>query len=89
MFPGESYTSMTDEILQAGERAGAAEIEAAEKVRLTGGVSPEKQIQLALFLASQRSNHVTGKLIHVSDDWKRLEHENARPEAFTLRRHLR
>jgi NAD(P)-dependent dehydrogenase (short-subunit alcohol dehydrogenase family) len=89
MFPGESYTSMTDEILQAGERAGAAEIEAAEKVRLTGGVSPEKQIQLALFLASQRSNHVTGKLIHVSDDWKRLEQENARPEAFTLRRHLR
>jgi 3-oxoacyl-[acyl-carrier protein] reductase len=89
MFPGESYTSMTDEILHAGYRAGAAEIEAAENVRLTGGVSPEKQIQLALFLASQRSNHVTGKLIHIGDDWKRLEHENARPEAFTLRRHLR
>ena len=89
MFPGESYTSMTDEILHAEDKAGAAEVEAAMNVRLTGGVSPEKQIQLAMFLASQRSNHVTGKLIHVTDDWKRLEHENARPDAFTLRRHLR
>jgi 3-oxoacyl-[acyl-carrier protein] reductase len=88
-FPGESYTSMTDEILQAGHRAGVREIEDAEQVRLTGGFSPDKQIQLALFLASQRSNHLTGKLIHVQDDWKRLEHENTRPDAFTLRRHLK
>src|SRR5258708_1112747 len=59
VFPGEAYTSMTDEILKAGPRAGPAETEHAEKVRLTGGISPEKQIQLALFLASERSNHVT------------------------------
>ncbi len=41
MLPGESYTSMTDEILQAGHRAGVAEVEEAERVRLTGGISPE------------------------------------------------
>jgi 3-oxoacyl-[acyl-carrier protein] reductase len=89
MFPGQAYTSMTDEILKAGPRAGSAETEHAEKVRLTGGISPEKQIQLALFLASERSNHVTGKLIYVQDDWKKLEVENGRPDAFTVRRHLK
>jgi NAD(P)-dependent dehydrogenase (short-subunit alcohol dehydrogenase family) len=89
MFPGQAYTSMTDEILKAGARAGSAETEQAEKVRLTGGIPPEKQIQLALFLASERSNHITGKLIYVQDDWKKLEAENGRPDAFTLRRHLR
>lgn len=88
-FPGQAYTSMTDEILQAGERAGTAEIGHAEQVRLTGGMPPEKQLQLALFLAGERSNHVTGKLIYVQDDWKKLEAENGRPDAFTLRRHLR
>ena len=84
--PGGSYTSMTDEILKAGERAGAAEIQDAEEIRLTGGITAEKQIKLALFLASDRSNHVSGKIIHVNDDWKKLEHDNMRPDAFTLRR---
>lgn len=86
MAPGGSYSTMTDEILQAGPRAGNKEIEDAERVRLTGGTPPEKQIQLALFLASERSNHVSGKLIHVNDDWKRLQNENMHPEIFTLRR---
>jgi NAD(P)-dependent dehydrogenase (short-subunit alcohol dehydrogenase family) len=86
MAPGGSYTHMTDEIIHAGDRAGRREIDDAEHVRLTGGVSPDKQIQLALFLASERSNHVSGKLIHVNDDWKRLERENTNPELYTLRR---
>ncbi len=89
MFPGETYTNMTDEILHAGERAGSDEIESAEHVQSTGGTLPEKQIQLAMFLASERSNHLSGKLIYVQDDWKKLEHDSARPDAFTLRRHLK
>ena len=85
--PGGAYTHMTDEILHAGEeRAGRREIEEAEQVRVTGGITPEKQIQLALFLASERSNHISGKLIHVNDDWRRFEQENMKPELFTLRR---
>jgi NAD(P)-dependent dehydrogenase (short-subunit alcohol dehydrogenase family) len=85
--PGNVYSHMTDEILHAGEeRAGRREIEDAEQVRITGGIPPEKQVQLALFLASERSNHVTGKLIQVNDDWKRWEHENMKPELYTLRR---
>jgi NAD(P)-dependent dehydrogenase (short-subunit alcohol dehydrogenase family) len=86
MAPGATYTHMTDEIVHAGERAGAKEQEDAQRVRLTGGTPAEKQIQLALFLASERSNHVSGKLIHVNDDWRRLEHENMRAELYTLRR---
>jgi 3-oxoacyl-[acyl-carrier protein] reductase len=86
MSPGGTYTHMTDEILRAGERAGWKDHEEAMQVRVTGGVSPEKQIKLAMFLASERSNHVSGKLIHVNDDWKRLEHSNVHPEIFTLRR---
>lgn len=85
--PGGAYTNMTDEILHAGEdRAGPKEVEEAEQVRITGGVAPERQIQLALFLASERSNHISGKLIHVTDDWKRFERENMKPDAYTLRR---
>ncbi|HEY7388868.1 MAG TPA: SDR family oxidoreductase [Bryobacteraceae bacterium] len=87
MAPGAAYSNMTDEILHAGEDlAGAREIEAAQRVRVTGGEAPEKQVQLALFLASGRSNHISGKLIHVSDDWRRLEQENMKPELYTLRR---
>lgn len=85
--PGSSYTHMTDEILHAGEdRAGARETAEAEEVRVTGGIAPEKQVALVLFLASHRSNHISGKLIHVNDDWKRFEQENMKPELFTLRR---
>jgi 3-oxoacyl-[acyl-carrier protein] reductase len=58
-------------------------------LRLTGGIAPDKQIQLALFLASERSNHVTGKLININDDWKKLESENVRQDAYTLRRHMK
>jgi 3-oxoacyl-[acyl-carrier protein] reductase len=86
MAPGGAYTSMTDEILAAGDKAGWKEIEDARQVRMTGGVLPEKQIQLALFLASERSNHITGKVVHVNDEWRRLEHGQVNAELYTLRR---
>lgn len=86
MNPGRTYTAMTDEILRAGDRAGWKESEISMRVRETGGVSPERQIKLALFLASEESNHISGKLIHVDDDWKRLKTGNIHPEIYTLRR---
>jgi NAD(P)-dependent dehydrogenase (short-subunit alcohol dehydrogenase family) len=86
MNPGGTYTSMTDEILHAGERAGWKEHEDAMNIRNTGGISPERQTHLALFLASEQSNHISGKLIHVNDDWKRLKAENVHSELYTLRR---
>ena len=86
MSPGGAYTSMTDEILHAGEKAGWKEIEDARQIRMTGGVAAEKQIDLALFLTSERANHISGKLVHVRDDWKKLERENVNAELYTLRR---
>ena len=87
LIPGAAYTHMTDEILRAGEeRAGEKEYAEARQLRVNGGVTPEKQIQLALFLASAKSNHISGKLIHANDDWKKLEHTSMKPEQYTLRR---
>ncbi len=86
MAPGATYTWMTDVVLEAGDRAGEKAIEDATQTRRTGGVSPDKQIALALFLVSPRSNHITGKLISVHDDWHRLEHATMTPDHFTLRR---
>lgn len=86
MHPGPAYTSMTDEILKAGERAGEKEIEAATEVRRTGGVPAEQQIQLALFLAGAHSNHISGKLISVNDNWKKLKDQNLDADFYTLRR---
>ncbi len=86
MTPGGTYTSMTDEILHAGDKAGWKESDEALQVRQTGGIGPEKQIQLALFLASEQSNHVTGRLIYVTDDWKRFKNDNVNADLFTLRR---
>jgi NAD(P)-dependent dehydrogenase (short-subunit alcohol dehydrogenase family) len=86
MSPGGAYTNMTDEILKAGDRAGWKEAEEAQQVRLTGGISPDKQTQLALFLASEESNHISGCLIHVNDDWKKLKNSNIEPDMYTLRR---
>jgi 3-oxoacyl-[acyl-carrier protein] reductase len=87
MDPGPAYTNMTDEILKAGETAaGWREVQTATEVRGNGGTSPDKQLQLAMFLASDRSNHITGRLICVDDDWKRLENASLTPNLFTLRR---
>ncbi len=85
--PGGTYTNMTDHILQAGEeRAGWKAYREALELRITGGAPPEKQIQLALFLASERANHISGKLIHIADNWTRLEKSAVSPEIYTLRR---
>lgn len=89
MSPGGSYTVMTDEILRAGEKAGAKDSEEARRVRQTGGVSPERQLELAAFLASERSNHISGRMLHVDDDWKKLEKGAVNPELYTLRRVLK
>jgi NAD(P)-dependent dehydrogenase (short-subunit alcohol dehydrogenase family) len=86
LSPGETYTHMTDQVLAAGDRAGWREIETARQVRMTGGVPAEKQIDLALFLASNQSNHVTGRMIHVGDDWKKLKEKSITPELYRLRR---
>lgn len=72
--PGAVNTKMLTEILDAGEAAGERELEEA-KVRVAkGGTSPELAAELALFLASDKSNGLTGRLISaVWDDWKNFD----------------
>jgi hypothetical protein len=41
-----------------------------KETRCTSGIAPEKQIELALFLAFEQSNHITGHLIHVTERLK-------------------
>ncbi len=89
MNPGPTYTSLTDDIIAAGARAGAAELEAAMKLRTSGGMKPERQVELARFLCSPRANHVSGMLISVADNWRKLEHTRSHAGMFTLRRIFR
>jgi len=86
LHPGPTYTHMTDVILRAGSKIGSKDREEAERLRTTGGTTPEKQIELALFLASEDSNHISGKLIHIRDDWRRLRDGQLDSELLTLRR---
>jgi 3-oxoacyl-[acyl-carrier protein] reductase len=84
--PGPAYTTFTDELIRAENRLEPRVVEEAKQIRRTGGTSPDLQLQLAAFLTSESSNHITGKLIHVNDDWKRLKNSTLRPDALTLRR---
>ncbi len=84
--PGAAYTNLTDEIIRAESQLEAHVVDAAKETRRTGGVSPDLQLEHAAFLASEESNHVTGKLIHVTDDWKQLRNATLRADVFTLRR---
>lgn len=84
--PGAAYTNFTDEIIRAENRLEQSVVNQAKETRRTGGVSPDLQLQQAAFLASEQSNHITGKLIHVTDDWKKLRNATLRPDTLTLRR---
>jgi 3-oxoacyl-[acyl-carrier protein] reductase len=84
--PGQSYTSLTDEIIRAGERVDTRILEQAVETRRTGGKSPDEQMKLAEFLASENSNHISGRLIHVDDNWKKLKNQSLREDAYMLRR---
>jgi 3-oxoacyl-[acyl-carrier protein] reductase len=84
--PGPTYTSLTDEIIRAEGRIEPRVLAEAKHTRRTGGVSPELQMKVASFLASEQSNHITGKLIHVTDDTNKLRNDTLRPDALTLRR---
>jgi len=84
--PGNTYTAATDEILRASDQLSDKEREAAAQTRANGGASPEAQMELLQFLLSDHSNHVSGKLLFLQDDWKRLANSAASGGSYTLRR---
>ena len=90
LAPGAINTRMLDEVLAAGELAGA-ELAQAQRRAERGGTSIERAAQLAVFLASADSDGLTGKLIAAPhDDWRdwdaaRIAALNESPW-YTLRR---
>jgi NAD(P)-dependent dehydrogenase (short-subunit alcohol dehydrogenase family) len=89
--PGAMRTQLLEELLIKGSSlVGDKEFESAQKVLSTGGASLESVAELALFLASDDSNGITGKLISAQwDDWRdfpnHLKELNS-SDIYTLRR---
>lgn len=86
--PGSIYTKMIEEIISSEHRSGQKDLEAAIKLKETGGNDPGLVAELAVFLASPASDGITGKLISASwDDWKSFDkNEMNNSSLFTMRR---
>jgi NAD(P)-dependent dehydrogenase (short-subunit alcohol dehydrogenase family) len=89
--PGALNTRMLEQALAAGpEKVGAAFFEKSVKQRESGGAGLEQGASLAVFLASDASNGITGRLISALwDNWEAWpEHlaELASSDVYTLRR---
>jgi NAD(P)-dependent dehydrogenase (short-subunit alcohol dehydrogenase family) len=88
--PGAVHSRMWNEMRAAGAAGGQKLLEELKQMDRTGGVPPERAASLALFLASDRSRNLTGRLISaVYDKWEEMEPRIATimsTEAGTLRR---
>jgi NAD(P)-dependent dehydrogenase (short-subunit alcohol dehydrogenase family) len=88
--PGAMNTRLLDEIARAGAAAGPKAMQEVTKQLQTGGTLMEKPAALALFLASEESDGLTGRVISaVWDDWKTIpQHlpDIMSSDMYTLRR---
>jgi len=88
--PGPVRSRMWDEMRAAGEAGGPILLQELKRMDEGGGASPDRAAGLVVFLASDESNRLTGRLLSaVWDDWEHLANrmdEIAPSEVFTLRR---
>ena len=89
--PGSIHTRMWEELRNGAEAANATKIqEIGDRVLSGGGASLENPAELAVFLASDDSGKLSGRLISaVTDDFNNIASkipEIMESEAFTLRR---
>jgi 3-oxoacyl-[acyl-carrier protein] reductase len=91
--PGALNTRMLAQTIAAGpERLDGTQFSQAIRQQETGGASPERAAELCIYLASQASDHITGRLISAPwDPWSTL-HERLDDlqgtDIYTLRRIL-
>lgn len=89
--PGALNTYLLEDVLNAGpELVGEEKYQQALKQKESGGDNPERAAQLCLFLASEKSNGITGKLISaIWDPWENLplyRDDLMHSDIYTLRR---
>jgi 3-oxoacyl-[acyl-carrier protein] reductase len=89
--PGSIHTQMWDELRDKAKAAGATRIyELGQQVTSGGGASMAQAVALAVWLASEASGALSGRLISATaDDWTALEAgipEVMASDAFLLRR---
>lgn len=88
--PGAVNTRMLEEVLVAQETAGPKAIAESRRQKQTGGVPPAVPAALAVFLASDDSDGITGRLISaVWDDWQAMPkhiQDMMSSDMYTLRR---
>jgi len=89
--PGALSTRMHNQVLAVGEAAGDEELALSRRVKEGRGTPFEVPAGLAVFLASDESDGLTGRLISaVWDDWRGMSKERIEEimgrELYTLRR---
>ena len=87
--PGAVRTRMTEEVLACQEAAGQRAYAEAAQTNAEGGTPPEKVAELCLYLAEQRPECLSGRLIHVNEPYKEyvIHFEGKNPgDAGMLRR---
>jgi NAD(P)-dependent dehydrogenase (short-subunit alcohol dehydrogenase family) len=89
--PGALNTRLLEEILEAGpEKVGKAFYEQSLKQKTSGGSPMEKGTSLCIFLATEKSNGISGRLISaIWDPWLEfvsLKNEIMEGDIYTLRR---
>jgi 3-oxoacyl-[acyl-carrier protein] reductase len=88
--PGPVNSRMWNQMRSSAASAGPKALSEIKNMEETGGVSAQRAAELAVFLASERSNGLTGRLISaIHDDWKVFDQripDIMRSEAGTLRR---
>ncbi len=88
--PGAVNTRLLDQVLEAGDNAGAGFYAQSLEQKRNGGTPPERAAEPAVFLASPMAAGISGRLISaVWDDWKSLPDRASELDCsalFTLRR---